>query len=70
MLFDGTVSDENLYLLLAGKISHVANMMMKDKGIGLVDAVKEIYNSEVYKKLEDEKTKFWYLGPVALYEEL
>ena len=27
------------------------------------------YESDMYKRLEDEKTKTWHLGPVALYEE-
>ena len=30
---------------------------------------KALYSSEVYSKLEDESTKAWNFGPVALYEE-
>lgn len=30
---------------------------------------KSVY-SKLYKKLSTESTKYWYLGPVDLYEEL
>ena len=36
----------------------------------IVDAVREIYLSDIYKQLEDESTKMWHLGPVALYQGL
>ena len=32
-------------------------------------SLKALYSSEVYSKLEDESTKAWNFGPVALYEE-
>lgn len=32
--------------------------------------IKKIYASKLYKKLQNESTKMWHLGPVALYEEL
>ena len=33
------------------------------------DAMKILYSSETYARLEDESTKAWHLGPVALYED-
>ena len=47
----------------------LASMLSEDKGISVVDAIKRLYSSEMYKKLQDESTKYWHLGPVALYEE-
>ena len=44
-------------------------MLSEDKGVGIVDAMKALYSSEVYSKLENESTKAWNFGPVALYEE-
>ena len=44
-------------------------MLSEDKGVGIVDAMKALYSSEVYSKLEDESTKAWNFGPAALYEE-
>ena len=45
-------------------------MLVEYKGMTIVDAIRKIYASELYRKLQDESSKMWYLGPVALYEEL
>lgn len=63
------VNQSNLYLFLPSKICWLANMLADAKGISIVDAIKEIYSSDTYRKLEDEKTKLWHLGPVAIYQE-
>jgi hypothetical protein len=47
----------------------MANMLAEDNGISIVEAMKLLYSSDVYKRLEKEATKAWHLGPVALYEE-
>jgi hypothetical protein len=47
----------------------MASMLAEDKGISVVEAIKRLYSSAMYKKLQDESTKYWHLGPVALYEE-
>ena len=62
------VTQENLYLFLPSKISWTADMLSEDKNISIAEAVKAIYASELYRKLEIENTKLWHLGPVALYE--
>lgn len=64
------VTQKNMFLFLPSKISWMAEMLSEDKGVSIADAVKEIYNSDVYKNLESEETKLWHLGPVALYESL
>lgn len=65
-----TINQNNLYLLLPSKLSWLANMLVKEKDLSLAEAMVKLYSSELYKKLEDESTKIWHLGPVALYEEL
>lgn len=65
-----TINQNNLYLLLPSKLSWLANMLVDEKGISLPEAMIKLYSSELYEKLEDESTKTWHLGPVALYEEL
>ena len=45
-------------------------LLMEDRHIGISDAIKIIYQSNTYKRLEDESTKQWHLGPVALYYDL
>lgn len=69
MMMNLTITQDNLYLLLPSKMAWLASMLSEDKGISVVDAIKRLYSSEMYKKLQDESTKYWHLGPVALYEE-
>lgn len=64
------VTQENLYLFLPSKISWMASMLSEDKSISLSEAVKTIYASDTYRRLETESTKLWHLGPVALYEDI
>ena len=45
-------------------------MLVEYKGLSIIDAIKLIYSSKLYKKLKVESTKTWHLGPVALYQEL
>ena len=64
------ITQDNLYLILPSKVSPMAEMLVSDSGKSIVQAVKEIYSSKVYKRLEQENTKQWHLGPVALYQEM
>ena len=63
------ITNQNLYLLLPGKVSRVAQMYADDEKIPLQEALCRFYCSDTYKSLADETTKFWHYGPVALYEE-
>ena len=36
----------------------------------IANALTMIYTSPVYAKLEQEKTKYWWLGINALYQEI
>lgn len=63
------ITNENLYLLLPGKVSRVAQMYANDQKLPIAEALCRFYRSDTYKKLEEESTKLWHLGPVALYEE-
>lgn len=65
-----SITQENLYLLLPSKIGWLAPWLSEDMGISLTEAVSRIYKSKLYKKLAQEDTKYWHLGPVDLYNEL
>lgn len=65
----GEINQDNLYLILPSKISCLANILVEQESLSLVNAIKLIYASDLYKKLQQENTKMWHLGPVALYEE-
>ena len=64
------VTQDNLYLFLPGKTSRMAQIYAEEHGVGIIEALRKVYHSQTYKELEEEDTKFWHLGPVALYQEL
>jgi hypothetical protein len=64
------ITQDNLYLLLPSKVSWMAGLLSEDTGVGVVEAIRRIYNSDLYRKLEVENTKLWHEGPVALYTEM
>ena len=64
------INQSNLYLLLPSKVAWLTDMLTEDKSISIVDALKEISSSETYQQLENEDSKTWHLGPVALYQML
>ena len=65
---DRRITSQNLYLLLPGKVSRMAVMYASDFGLPITEALNRIYLSETYRQLEDEETKLWHYGPVALYQ--
>lgn len=65
---DIKITSDNLYLILPAKVSKMAVMYAADYGLTIIEALNRIYQSETYRQLEDEKTKLWHYGPVALYE--
>ena len=64
------VTQDNLYLLLPSKGSWIADMLCADEHINVVEAMRRIYSSAMYKQLEQEHTKRWFEGPVSLYQNL
>ncbi|MBQ5551343.1 MAG: hypothetical protein IIT32_09790 [Bacteroidales bacterium] len=65
-----TVTQDNLYLFLPSKTSRLADILAEERGIDIVEAIKSVYNSDIYRLLEIEDTKLWHLGPVALSESI
>jgi len=63
-----SITTENLFLLLPGKVTQMALLYAKKFNVEILDAIKAIYRSNTYKDLEREETKLWHLGPVALME--
>lgn len=64
------IDQSDLYMILPIKVSYLADMVSQDQGIGVVDAIKKIYSSDTYKRLEREQSKAWTLGPTTLYYDL
>ena len=65
-----SVNQDNLYLFLPSKICWITDMLMDDRRMNLVEAIKQIYASATYQRMEDESTKMWHLGPTSLYLDL
>jgi hypothetical protein len=63
------ITQQNLYLILAGKASAVATFIAEDEHISPLDALTKFYSSETYRRLEREETKYWHWRPVALYQD-
>jgi hypothetical protein len=48
----------------------MAQMYARRNSVSIVEALKRVYNSAVYHGLEQEDTKLWHDGPVALFEDM
>lgn len=64
------ITQDTLHLILPAKVSQLAVLYTKKHNITLREALMYIYSSNTYRTLEDERTKLWHYGPVALLEEL
>ena len=48
----------------------IIHIIMEKRNMSVIDSIKLLYLSGLYKKLETESTKLWHLSPLALYELL
>ena len=48
----------------------IITLLMKNRHLSSDEASNVLYNSQLYKALEDEKTKMWRLGYPLLYDLL
>ena len=51
-------------------IPMLIQIIMDKKDISVIEAIKLLYISKLYEKLEIEKNKLWHLSPLALFEIL
>ena len=65
------ITQDNVHLLLPNKVAQLANRLVQNgEAKDIANALTMIYTSPVYAKLEQEKTKYWWLGINALYQEI
>ena len=65
------ITQDNVHLLLPNKVAQLANrLLLNGDAKDIANALTMIYTSPVYAKLEQEKTKYWWLGINALYQEI
>lgn len=65
------ITQDNVHLLLPSKVAQLADRLLQN-GVAndMATAINIVYSSPVYTKLEQEKTKYWWLGVNALYQEI
>ena len=59
---------ERLTTALVFLVPQLLELIMKEYKAGDEKATDMLYSSELYKTLEDEKTKLWHLSAHALFE--
>ena len=62
--------DKSISPVIAMITPGIINLLMENRGLCLEDASYILYNSQLYKALEDEETKVWRLGYPLLYDLL
>ena len=61
---------KNISSVIAMITPGIINLLMENRGLCLKEATDILYNSQLYKTLEDEETKVWRLGYPLLYDLL
>ena len=62
--------DRSISPVIAMITPGVIKLLMDKRNLCLADASDILYNSELYKALEDEETKVWRLGYPLIFELL
>ena len=62
--------DKNISPIIAMITPGILRLLMENRAINLEDASGILYSSQLYRSLEDEKTKVWRLGYPLLYDLL
>ena len=62
--------DKSISAIIAMITPGIINLLMEGRGLSLEGASYVLYNSQLYKALEDEETKVWRLGYPLLYDLL
>ena len=66
-----TITQDNVHLLLPTKVAQLDDRLLQNGDAkDMVSAINMVYSSPVYAKLEQEKTKYWWLGVNALYQDI
>jgi len=59
-----------LYTLIALVTPGILQQLMKERNINLKEAGSLLYNSQLYRALEDPETRLWRLSYITLYDLL
>jgi hypothetical protein len=62
--------DRSISAVIALITPGILSLLMEERELSLEDASGVLYNSQLYRTLEDEETKVWRLGYPLLYDLL
>jgi hypothetical protein len=62
--------DNSISPVIAMITPGIISFLIENRRLSLEEASAVLYNSQLYKALEDEKTKLWRLGYPLLYDLL
>jgi hypothetical protein len=65
------ITQDNVHLLLPNKVAQLADRLLQNgEADDMATALSMVYSSPVYSKMERERTKYWWLGVNALFQEI
>ena len=65
------ITQDNVHLLLPNKVAQLADRLLQNGDVDdMAAALNIVYSSPVYSKMERERTKYWWLGVNALFQEI
>jgi len=65
------ITQDNVHLLLPNKVAQLADRLLQNGDVDdMATALNIVYSSPVYSKMERERTKYWWLGVNALFQEI
>lgn len=62
------ITQKNVRIFIPYKVSRISVQIAKDEKLPIAKAVAKFYQSNTAKLLEDESSKLWHDGWVALYD--
>lgn len=62
------MSDNGIRAMLEFIVPRLVRLIMDKQNMSEDEAIKELYSSTLYSRLEEEKTKLWHLSVLTLYD--
>ena len=64
------LTNAQLQFIINSDVERMAQYLMEDKGMTIINALDVIYNSKIYQKLQDRKTELYLYSPAYIYDYL
>ena len=64
------LTNAQLQFIINSDVERMAQYLMEDKGMTIINALDVIYNSNIYQKLQDRKTELYLYSPAYIYNYL